>query len=375
MKNRCQFILIAAAAAAGCAAPSAVERPVARAVRVVEARPAEAPRGLRYAATVHPIDEVALALKAQGYVTSLHQRRGIDGTLRVLQPGDVVRAGTELVRLRDAEYRERLHQAEGALQEVEASLEQAGLDLDRARQLFAAESLTKPDLDAAQGAYDMARARLASARAQVESARLALDDCVLVAPADGVVLERRLETGMLAGPGTVAFVMARVRVVKALFGVPDSGVASVALGQQLVMTTEAFPGASFEGFVSSVAPSADPQGRVFAVEVTLDNQDGRLRPGMIGAIEVDVRSDAASRSAGVAVPLSAIVRSPHDVAGVSVFVADAAGDLVVARARTVTLGPAVGNAVSITSGLQAGERVIAMGATLVSDGEPVRIIP
>jgi multidrug efflux system membrane fusion protein len=366
---------LAVTGVAGCAAPRANEPPAAKAVRVVEARVPDAPRGLRYAVTIQPAESVTLALKASGYVASLHQARGHDGRPRTLQPGDAVRAGAVLVRVRDAEYVERLRQAEGGLDEATASHVKARLDLDRALSLFAAESLTVPERDAAQASFDTASARVLTSRAHVEAARLALADCVLTAPIDGVVLERRIESGMLAGAGTVAFVLGRVAEVKAVLGVPDSVVSRLAPGQSLTMTTEAFPGAAFPGTVTGVAPSADPQSRVFAVEVTLPNRDGRLRPGMIGAIEL---ASVASRLAppdAVAVPLAAIVRTSTDAERFSVFVIESAEGRDIARARSVTLGATAGNTIAVTDGIRQGERVVVMGATLVLDGEPVRIIP
>ncbi len=359
----------------GCAAPRASEAPVAKAVRVVEARMPEAPRGLRYVVTTQPTENVTLAVKATGYVAALQQVAGDDKRLRTLQPGDAVRAGTVLVRLRDAEYVERVRQAQGGLAEAEASRAKAELDLTRAVALFAAESLTKPDRDAAQAAADAATARVMAAQAQVEAARLALADCVLTSPIDGVVLERRIETGMLAGAGTVAFVLGRVADVKAVLGVPDSVVSHLALGQPLTMTTEAFPGASFAGRVTGIAPSADPQSRVFAIEVTIPNRDGRLRPGMIGAIEIAPPAGATAHLDSVTVPLSAVVRATDDEDGYAIYVVEGDEGKETARARPVTLGAAVGNDVAVADGLRAGERVVVMGATLLHDGEPVRVIP
>jgi len=360
---------------AGCAAPSASEAPVPRAVRVAEATIAEAPRGIRYASSIQPSEHVTLAVKANGYVVDIPQVRGADGRPRTLQPGDFVRTGATLIRLRDAEYRERLRQTESAVEEVEASLAKARLDLERAQRLFALESATKPEVDAAQAAFDAARARRTSAEAQAAAAKLALEDCGLVSPIDGVVLERRLEVGMLAGAGTVAFVLGRVSDVKAIFGVPDSALASLALGQHLVMTTEAFVGDTFQGRVTAMAPSADPQGRVFAIEVTVPNRDGRLKPGMIGTVEVGGPDGTAPAPAGVAIPLAAVVRSTPDANGYGVFVIDRKDGRDVARARPVSLGATVGDGVTVTNGLRLGERVIAMGATLVTDGETVRVIP
>ena len=91
-----------------------------------------------------------LAFKATGYVDDLLRRSGADGRFRAAQPGDRVTKGTVLARVRETDYRDRVNQGRARLAEAEASLVKARLDLERARTLFDAESLTKPDLDAAQ---------------------------------------------------------------------------------------------------------------------------------------------------------------------------------------------------------------------------------
>lgn len=369
------FICLVSLLATGCATPRAGEAPPPRAVRVDPAGHVEAPRGVRYAVTIEPAERLTLAVKAAGYVSALHQVRGDDGRMRALQPGDAVRAGTVLARLRDAEYRERVNEAEARVREAEAGRARAGLDLDRARTLFEAESLTKPDLDAAQSAFDAATARVAAAAAQAASARLALADCVLLAPVDGVVLERPLEVGVLAGVGTTAVVLGDVREVTAVFGVPDAVVARLAPGQRLTMASEAFPGEAFAGRITAIAPTADRDSRVFAIELTLANGDGRLRPGMVGVVEIASPLAAATAPQGVTVPVGAVVRATGGAGGYGVFVVESGADGERVRARAVSLGPAAGNAVVVTGGLAAGERVVTMGAALLHDGEPVRVIP
>jgi multidrug efflux system membrane fusion protein len=142
------------------------------------------------------------------------------------------------------------------------------------------------------------------------------------------------------------------------------------------VTTEAFPGTAFTGTVTAVAPSADPESRVFNVEVTISNGSGRLRAGMIGTVDVPTDARDASAETGVAsVPLAAVVRSEAGGDEFAVFVVEAHGDEHVVRSRRVTLGAAIGDGVTVTSGLRPGEQVVVMGATLVTDGEAVRIIP
>jgi len=381
MLTYCAAIAASATLVAGCRdvhgeAAHAAPRPV----RIIEARPAEAPTGIRYAVSIQPYEQIPLAFKSGGYVDQLQQRRGADGRLRALQAGDAVSAGTILARVREGDYRERVNQATASLQELEASQAKARLDRDRARALFAAQSLVKPDLDAAEAAFDANVARIASARATIEMAQIAMRDTALVAPRSGVILERKIEIGGLVGSGGVGFVLGDVAVVKAVFGVPDSRVHGIAPGRPLIVTTEAFPGSRFAGRVTAVSPSADPQTRVFDIEVSIANADGRLRSGMIGSVEVmsDGPAAATTESGSPAVPLSAIVRSDKNTDRYAIYVIDAgdeSSEASIVRARAVTLGAVQGNLVAITSGLRSGERVVVMGAALLRDGDAVRVIP
>src|SRR5262249_20445025 len=171
------------------------------------------------------------------------------------------------------------------------------------------------------------------------------------------------------------FVLGDVSAVKAVFGVPDSMVHRITSGQSLDVTTEAFHGSRFAGTVTTVAPSADAQTRVFDIEITIPNRDGRLRPGMIGSVELGPEAGGANASAHAAVPLSAVVRSAQHADGYTVYVIESRGAEQTAHARSVTLGSVQGNLVEVMSGLTAGERVVVMGAHLVTDGEIVKVIP
>jgi RND family efflux transporter MFP subunit len=378
MKKLLNIGIVARALAlvAGCAEVETREEAPLRPVKVAEVLVPETEARLRYAADIQPYEQLAIAFKTGGYVDTVASRRGSDGRVRALQPGDSIERGAVLATVREADYRQQLNQAIGSLREAEASLTKAALDRDRARMLFAAASLTKPDLDGAEAAADAAEARVAAATAQVEIAKVSLGDTALTSPISGVVLERRIERGTLVGGGTIAFVVGDVSDVKAEFGVPDALVHRIELGQSLDVTTEAFPGTTFAGRVTAIAPLADAESRVFNVEVTIQNGDGRLRAGMIGTVDVptDAR-DPRAEPAAASVPLAAVVRSEAGGDRYAVFVVESSGDTHIVRARAVTLGAAVGDGVTVTSGLRPGERVVVMGATLVADGEAVRIIP
>jgi multidrug efflux system membrane fusion protein len=111
---------------------------------------------------------------------------------------------------------------------------------------------------------------------------------------------------------------------------------------------------------------------VFDVEITVPNVDGALKVGMVAAVQVGDASASSAQPALVA-PLSAIVRGKGD--GYAIYVVEDQAGEAVARLRSVTLGPMIGNQIAVTAGLRPGERVVVSGATIVTDGERVSIMP
>jgi hypothetical protein len=127
------LVVLGAIAAAGCSGAHGEEPAPARPVKIESAQAMAGPPGLRYSTAIQADTEVPVAFKVGGYVSTILQRRGADGRMRPLQPGDSVRAGETLARVQDDEYRERMRQAQGTIGEIEAANEKSRLDLERAR--------------------------------------------------------------------------------------------------------------------------------------------------------------------------------------------------------------------------------------------------
>jgi multidrug efflux system membrane fusion protein len=361
-----------AVAALGCSRPAA-KKP-SRPVRVETVSTHAAGSGLRYSASIQPYEQVQLAFKVSGYVRELLQVRGPDGRVRSVQQGDSVARGMVLARLEAADYQKRVDQAKAQLAEAEAGLAKARSDATRAEALYQGQALTRPDYDSATSGLAGSVARAEGARAQLEAAEIALADTALVAPSNGVVLSRTVEVGSLAGGGTQGVVIADLTRVKAVFGVPDLLVQRVRIGTPIPIATDVFGGTEFPGRITAVSPAADTQSRVFGVEVTIPNAEGRLKAGMIGTVEVsgDAISDIPTGAATV--PVAAIVKSSRPGA-FAVFVLDGPDHGAAARTRDITLGPIAGNRVAVETGLAPGDRVVVSGASLLVDGDAVRVIP
>ena len=347
--------------------------PQPTAVKVALVEHAASAAGTHYSAQINPATRLDLSFKVGGYVASVATVPGVDGKPRLLQDGDRVRAGMELAAIRRTDYVQKVAEAQAALAQGKVGLDQAELDYSRTQKLAETNAIAGAEIDAARTRRDGAAATLSGARARLDQAATALSDTVLRAPLDGIVLKRSVEVGALAAPGTIAFSVADVGSVKAAFGVPDVVLPRVHLGAALTITTEAYPGEKFEGRISLIAPSADPRSRVFEVDVTIPNGDGRFKPGSVAALSLEGGGDIATATAPL-IPLSAIVRSPGHPAQFAVFLVDNAGGHPVVHVRDVELGDYLGRVIPVKRGLTGGETVVVQGAGLLSDGESVEVI-
>jgi RND family efflux transporter MFP subunit len=357
------------AATNGCHQPTQVAAKSPTPVHLVDVALYSPPEDLRYSASVLPFAEATLSFKSAGYVTEIKQVMGADGRRRDIGPGDYVARGTVLAQIRHQDLKNQLDQATATLSAAEAQHVEATKDYERAKTLYASESLTKPDFDRAQAKFDSTQAAVDQAKANLHQAQLALQDADLTAPFSGYILARNIELGNLAAPGTPAFTIADTSAVKIGFGVPDYAVRHLRLGQQFNIHLQDDP-KDYNGRVTSIAASADEKNRVFAIEVTVPNPKASLKPGMIASLSLT----GVHQAAVPAVPLSAVVADPGSAGHYAVFVASERGGKWVAHLRQVALGETHESDVAI-EGVNPAEKVVVVGAAGLKDGDFIQVIP
>src|SRR5215469_8488267 len=277
------LLLAIVAVTSGCQQPTTVAAKSPTPVHLVDVNLYSPSEDLRYSASVLPFAEAILSFKSAGYVTEIRQVAGADGRRRDIGAGDYVTRGAVLAQIRHQDLKNQLDQAVATLNQAQAQRVEAAQDYERAKTLYASESLTKPDFDRAQAKVDSTLAVVDQATASLHQAQLALQDADLMAPFSGYILARNIELGNLAAPGTPAFTIADTSSVKIGFGVPDYAVRRLHLGQQFSIHLQDDP-KEYNGRVTSIAASADENNRVFAVEVTVPNPKGDLKPGMIASV-------------------------------------------------------------------------------------------
>ena len=254
------------------------------------------------------------------------------------------------------ESRSRLRGAEAArdealaqLKESEAGVVQAGAARDKARS----------DVLAAASGIEVARS-------EARRAEALLDYAEVVAPFDGVVTYRGIDTGHLTDPGPRGepmFVIARTDVVTVVVDVPETFAAAVDRGDAVRVRVQALGGRVVEGKVTRTAYALDPSTRTLRVEVDLPNPDDSLRPGLYAyaSVIVDDHPDA------LTIPASAVIREGDR----SLCVVVAGGK---ANRRPIATGLDDGTNVEVLSGLSGGESVVKANAGSLADGQAVEIV-
>ena len=356
-------------AISGCQEPTKVAAKPPTPVHVVDVTLYSPSEDLRYSASVLPFAEAVLSFKSAGYVTEIKQVVGADGRHRDIGSGDYVSRGTVLAQIRHQDLKNQLDQAAATLRLAQAQQIEAAKDYERAKTLYASESLTKPDFDRAQAKSDSTLAAVDQANANLHQAQLALRDADLTAPFSGYILARNIELGNLAAPGTPAFTIADMSAVKIGFGVPDYAVRRLRLGQQFSIHLQDDP-KEYNGRVTSIAASADEKNRVFAIEVTVANPKASLKPGMIASLSLTGVHGAPVP----AVPLSAVFADPGSAGHYAVFVASELGGKWVAHLRQVALSETHESVVAV-EGVSAAEKVVVVGAAGLKDGDFIQVIP
>ncbi len=353
----------------GCTRQSQIPSQPPRAVRLATvAAPQRTGETLRYSASILPYAQVDLMFRSSGYVTNVRQVRGADGRTRDVGTGDYVEQGLTLAHIRREDLQNQMAQAQAQLDQTTAQHTKADQDFQRAKVLYSTQSLTKPDYDQSQEAFNATRAAMDNAKAALLQSQLTLGDADLKAPFSGYILSRNIDLGSLVSPSTNAFTIADIGRVKVAFGAPDYVLSRVRLGQELTIQTEN-DAAPVKGRITSISPAADTRNRIFAVEVTVSNRDRHLKPGMIASVGLGEVPHSS-----ISIPLSAIVPLPSEPDHFAVMVAQDRAGRLVANLRKVQLGTTHDNSVAV-EGVQPGERVVSVGAQLLKDGDPIQVIP
>jgi HlyD family secretion protein len=284
------------------------------------------------------VTEMNLGFKTPGRIERLlvdeGQRVGKDDKLAVLDSREIEsqvaqgeaqlrESSTRLAELVAGSRPQEIEEARAQLAQAEAELQKAKIDYERAQRLYKEEAISADRVEAAKRAYDVAvsqhrrgtealslvregprkeeirvaETRIEQAKAALGAAQVRLGDTVLYAPVSGVILKKHSEAGETVAAGIPVFKLGDLENPWIKVYVKEDKIGQVKLGQKAVVTTDSYPGKTYEGSVSFISGEAEFTPKnvqtqeervklVFGVKVNVKNVNDELKPGMPADVSI-----------------------------------------------------------------------------------------
>jgi multidrug efflux pump subunit AcrA (membrane-fusion protein) len=211
-------------------------------------------------------------------------------------------------------------------------------------------------------AISSSQASLESVKAQLAQAEKGLADTTIRAPFDGYITARPVAAGEYVALTNKIATVVRIGSLKLQLQTPEQRASLAHLGDTVIARLDAYPGREFQGRVSAINQSVDPNSRVFILEARFDNPDTALKPGMFATAHVRLPGGVP----GIFIPKQAVVRDKTTDSN-QVFVVENGKT----RLRVVSTGEATGDQIRIMTGINAGEVVATSSQLELFDGAAV----
>lgn len=277
--------------------------------------------------------------------------------------GDRVQAGAPLAQLDAVQQEQALRAAEAGLATAEADLRKAETDLTRQEGLLARGATTRSARDGAEDALRIAQGGQAQARAERDRAKKALQDTVIRAPSNAVVIDRMAEPGQVIGAAQAVLELALGNDKDAIFDVPEVVLTFAHAPDVITLSPIDRPGVTFAGHIREVSPLIDAVKGTVKVTVAIDNA-----PADIGFNEAVRGTVRIAEPAHIALPYSVISATAN---GPAVWVVDP-GSMTVSIRNVDILRHETG-AVVLAGGVEPGEMVVTEGTQLLFPGRHVNV--
>ncbi|MBI9077463.1 MAG: efflux RND transporter periplasmic adaptor subunit [Desulfatibacillum sp.] len=331
---------------------------------------------------------------AEGEAIARLDPRDFDLATRKLEAG-LLEARANFQAMRSGARAENIEQLEASLDAALARLEEAESNFSRHKSLYEQKAIAKASYDSAKASYNTALAQSTSARkeleigrkgarkedvdamnahiqlleANLETARNALADTVLYAPADGNIYKKFVENYEHVAPGQPIVSLLNMSTVEVHTAIPQTLIPLLNSRSGFTCTFDAYPGQSVPARLKEIGKNTEGRGLSYPLTVVLDAPEGvKILPGMAANVHIDFETGGEALK-GISLPVSSLF-------------ADANGQPCVWRidpsAMTVNKtrvkdGAIAGEQVRIESGLEPGDLVVTAGTRFLLEGQEVRL--
>jgi RND family efflux transporter MFP subunit len=321
---------------------------------------------IRSFGTIRAQDVVSITPQVSNRVVRIH-----------VDLGDNISRGQIMAEIYDVPFRDAFEQARAQVRQTEAALERDSTQFSRQQELFERDLISRSEFDNARSTYLSSRAQYESAVASLTQSRENLENTKVKSPVDGVVLNRLIAEGDVAGTGQPIFEVANLTGFETRLFLPLQDWELVQIGQQVSMSLSSRTSEIATGVVSRKSPQLNASTGLGEVVITLVDAASSVHQGAL----VQARINLQTRENAVVIPRSAMVEKVDTYIEpetgtielsrtYSAFVNQ--GDTVAVR-RELELGIQQGDKIEVLNGLQPGEGLIVTGQRNLQDRSRIRV--
>jgi multidrug efflux pump subunit AcrA (membrane-fusion protein) len=359
--------------------------------------------------TIRPIDQATLSTRVMGRITQLSLESGdrfakgdilaqidvMDMVAQTNQAQSAVAQAQSTVAQRQADLSRTqalLNQYESQKIEAQAALQMARIDQSRMSKLRAEGAVSQELLDKANTTLAQTKAKVAQADAGIQQAQAAISQSqaaiaqsqaavtqaksgvtsasvsesygTVIAPFDGVVVQKLAYEGEMAAPGTALLKVENPDRLQLEIAVPEENLRVVHIGQSVQVQVGSV-NQTFNATIQQIVPAADANSRSFLIKIPVNNS-GKLISGMFGRITLPV----GGKQETILIPSKVLIQRGQLQGVYGVNTNDAQSTAVL---RWVKTGQQRDGQVEIVSGLMTGDRIITSNINQLSDGQPIAI--
>ena len=261
----------------------------------------------------------------------------------LVEVGDKVRKGQKLVQM-DANN----------LKQARTQLDNTRVEFNRVDELYKVGGVSKSQWDSQKMALDIAET----------SYKNLVENTQLISPIDGIITARNYDNGDMYTSGSPVLVVEQISPVKLLVNVSETYFTNVKKGMPVSIQLDVYGDRKFNGEVSLIYPTIDPQTRTFPVEIKIKNNSQEVRPGMFARATMNFGS-----LQNIVVPDMAIIKQPG-TGERYIYVLNKNNTVTY---KKVELGRRIGDTYEIISGLEDGDEVVIAGYSRLNNGMEVEV--
>ncbi len=300
--------------------------------------------------------ETALSFRVGGTIVSLP-----------VKVGQRVSRGDRVAALDSTDFRLEMRQAEASLKDLQAELKNSRLNYERLKTLVDKAVISRSEYDAAFSSYESILARVEAQTEQVSIARRNLSYATLTAPVDGIISSKPAEVHRNVSPGETIATLNSKGDLEIEIGVPDRLVPYIVVGQPVSVVFDVFQDVTLAGSVKEVGVEAQDTS-TFPITVRLEENDSRIRSGMVGEVTFDFTR--IEKLGFISIPVQALFGKPDSSSWV--WVLDP--ETMTVHERVVEPGMPTRRGVALKKGLAPGDIVVTRGVHSLRDGQKVRMM-